>query len=135
MQERDLDIREKKSAIIDFISAGIETVSSMTESIEILNKNEIQLQLANTLSFMLYYTTKDPNVQIKIRNEIANCDNDFSKAYFTKACIQEVFRLTPTAFCLARLLEEDTTLCQFELKAGVCKILYVIIPQKLTAFI
>lgn len=27
MQEKDLDIREKKSAIIDFISAGIETVS------------------------------------------------------------------------------------------------------------
>lgn len=26
MQEKDLDIREKKSAIIDFISAGIETV-------------------------------------------------------------------------------------------------------------
>lgn len=30
MQEKDLDIREKKSAIIDFISAGIETVRSMT---------------------------------------------------------------------------------------------------------
>lgn len=27
VQEKDLDIREKKSAIIDFISAGIETVS------------------------------------------------------------------------------------------------------------
>lgn len=27
MQEKDLDTREKKSAIIDFISAGIETVS------------------------------------------------------------------------------------------------------------
>lgn len=26
LQEQDLDIREKKSAIIDFISAGIETV-------------------------------------------------------------------------------------------------------------
>lgn len=26
MQEKDLDVREKKSAIIDFISAGIETV-------------------------------------------------------------------------------------------------------------
>lgn len=30
MQEKDLDIREKKSAIIDFISAGIETVRFMT---------------------------------------------------------------------------------------------------------
>lgn len=30
MQEKDLDIREKKSAIIDFISAGIETVSFTT---------------------------------------------------------------------------------------------------------
>lgn len=33
MQEKDLDIREKKSAIIDFISAGIETVKfSQTRS-------------------------------------------------------------------------------------------------------
>ncbi|KAJ6626777.1 Ecdysone 20-monooxygenase [Pseudolycoriella hygida] len=100
MQEKDLDIREKKSAIIDFISAGIET-------------------LANTLAFVLFYTTRDPKIQVQIRDEIDNCDNDFSRAFFTKACILEVFRLTPTAFCLARLLEEDTNLSGYDLKAGV----------------
>lgn len=99
MQEKDLDVREKKSAIIDFISAGIET-------------------LANSLAFLLYYITKDPMVQVRIKDEISSCDNDFSKAHYTKACIQEAFRLTPTAFCLARLLEEDTTLSGFDLKAG-----------------
>lgn len=76
-------------------------------------------QLANTLSFILFYTTRDPHVQIQIRDEIDSCGNDFTRAHFTKACIQEVFRLTPTAFCLARLLEEDTNLSGFDLKAGV----------------
>lgn len=35
MQEKDLDIREKKSAIIDFISAGIETVSTSTSKLHV----------------------------------------------------------------------------------------------------
>lgn len=76
-------------------------------------------QLANTLAFILFYTTRDAKVQIQIRDEIDNCDNDYTRAHFTKACFKEVFRLTPTAFCLARLLEEDTTLSGFDLKAGV----------------
>lgn len=119
MQEKDLDIREKKSAIIDFISAGIETVSFTTTRYCSGWKYKIKFQLANTLAFILFYTTRDAKFQIQIRDEIANCDNDFTKAHFTKACIQEVFRLTPTAFCLARLLEEDTTLSGFDLKSGV----------------
>ncbi len=123
MQEKDLDIREKKSAIIDFISAGIETVKfheNYWHSVMLINFFFFLLpQLANSLAFILYYTTRDAKVQIQIRDEIDNCDNDFSRAHFTKACIQEVFRLTPTAFCLARLLEEDTTLSGFDLKAGV----------------
>lgn len=42
-----------------------------------------------------------------------------SAASFTKACLQETYRICPTAFCLARMLEEDTTLSGYDLKAGV----------------
>lgn len=41
MQEKDLDIREKKSAIIDFISAGIETVSHKNSIIFCIPKSYI----------------------------------------------------------------------------------------------
>lgn len=107
LNEPDLDIREKKSAIIDFISAGIET-------------------LANTLVFILYYTSLEARTHVGIHAEFRHCAKqrpvqveDLAAAAFTKACVQETYRLTPTAFCLARILEEDTTLSGYELKAGV----------------
>lgn len=106
LNEPQLDIREKKSAIIDFISAGIET-------------------LANTLSFILYYTTLERRTQDGIYAEFRHCPDaqisvdDLSAAAYTKACVQETYRLTPTAFCLARILEEDATLSGYDLKAGV----------------
>lgn len=107
LNEPDLDIREKKSAIIDFISAGIET-------------------LANTLSFILYYTSLETGTQDSIQAEFRHCAKqrpvqveDLAAASYTKACVQETYRMTPTAFCLARILEEDTTLSGYELKAGV----------------
>ncbi|CAD7080607.1 unnamed protein product [Hermetia illucens] len=104
LKNDQLDIREKKSAIIDFIAAGIET-------------------LANTLIFNLHYIIKDPFCLSRIREEFQNSSeliyqDDLSKATYTKACIQEVYRLQPTAFCLARLLEEETTLSDYNLKAG-----------------
>lgn len=108
LNEPNLDIREKKSAIIDFISAGIET-------------------LANTLSFILYYTTRERRTQDGIYAEFRHCPDgqinvdDLSAASYTKACVQESYRLTPTAFCLARILEEDTTLSGYDLKAGVSR--------------
>lgn len=112
LNEPDLDIREKKSAIIDFISAGIET-------------------LANTLSFILFYTSASAangqRTQERIHAEFQHCTasrkpvdvEDLAAAVYTKACIQETYRLTPTAFCLARILEEDTQLSGYDLKAGV----------------
>lgn len=105
LNEPDLDIREKKSAIIDFISAGIET-------------------LANTLSFILYYTSLEAGTHEGIHAEFRDCAkqvdvDDLAAAVFTKACVQETYRITPTAFCLARILEEDTALSGYELKAGV----------------
>lgn len=106
--DKDLDVRDKKSAIIDFIAAGIET-------------------LANTLIFILHYVTQDgldDSFQQKIFNEFENCtefigSGDLAKAVYTKACLQETYRICPTAFCLARVLEQDTTLSGYDLKAGV----------------
>lgn len=106
LKEKDLDVRDKKSAIIDFIAAGIET-------------------LANTLIFILSYITNgEDEIWQKIRNEFDHCTdeidgNDLSRAVYTKACLQETYRICPTAFCLARILPEDSTLSGYNLKAGV----------------
>lgn len=47
----------------------------------------------------------------------------FTRATYTKACIQEAYRIRPTAFCLARILEEDMQLSGYNLKAGVIDLL------------
>lgn len=103
--EKDLDIRDKKSAIIDFIAAGIET-------------------LANTLIFVLHYITDQTETMEKINSEFEHCSseidsNDLIHAVFTKACLQETYRICPTAFCLARILQENTCLSGYNIKAGV----------------
>lgn len=106
LSEKDLDIRDKKSAIIDFIAAGIET-------------------LANTLIFILHHVTSNRDGALdKIKEEFAHCSNhidsnDLAQAVFTKACLQETYRICPTAFCLARILQEDTHLSGYCVKAGV----------------
>lgn len=105
--EKDLDIRDKKSAIIDFIAAGIET-------------------LANTFIFILnYVTTSRDGLLDKIKDEFDHCSNEIesktlAQAVFTKACLQETYRICPTAYCLARILQEDTCLSGYNVKAGVC---------------
>lgn len=105
LSEKDLDIRDKKSAIIDFIAAGIET-------------------LANTLIFILHHVTSEMGTLAKIKEEFDHCSNeiesnDLAQAVFTKACLQETYRICPTAFCLARILQEDACLSGYNLKAGV----------------
>ncbi|KAL9905972.1 ecdysone 20-monooxygenase isoform X1 [Glossina fuscipes] len=101
----ELDIRDKKSAIIDFIAAGIET-------------------LAHTLLFVLSSVTSDKQSIEKILQEFIDyrdsiiLQDAFTRATYTKACIQEAYRIRPTAFCLARILEEDMQLSGYNLKAG-----------------
>ncbi|KAI8122310.1 Ecdysone 20-monooxygenase [Lucilia cuprina] len=105
LEIKDLDIRDKKSAIIDFIAAGIET-------------------LANTLLFVLSSVTSSPEVITRILEEFREyrstliLQDAFTNATYTKACIQESYRIRPTAFCLARILEEDMQLSGYNLKAG-----------------
>lgn len=106
MLQTDLDIREKKAAIIDFIAAGIQT-------------------LGNTLVFLLYLIGKNPIVQEKLYEEITNLTPlgditavTLSKAVYLRACINECFRILPTANLIARILENDINPSGFNLKAG-----------------
>lgn len=106
MLQTDLDIREKKAAIIDFIAAGIQT-------------------LGNTLVFLLYLIGKNPDVQEKLYEEITNLTPigdittlTLNKATYLKACINECFRILPTANCIARILETDINTSGYDLKKG-----------------
>lgn len=87
----DIDEREKTAAIVDFIAAGIHT-------------------LKNSLVFLLYLIAKHPETQEKILE-------DSSKTYL-KACVTEMFRVLPTAPCLARITEEDLELSGYQINAG-----------------
>lgn len=89
----------------DFISAGIELFS-------------------HTVSFLLYYLTICPKAQEKIYQETLHMSedlshDDISRAFYTRAAIHEAFRLSPAAFAVARILEEDFYLSGYHLKAGV----------------
>lgn len=106
MLQTDLDLREKKAAIIDFIAAGIQT-------------------LGNTLVFLLYLIGKNPEVQKKLYEEITSLAPigdinalTLSKATYLRACINECFRILPTANCIARILESDINTSGYGLKAG-----------------
>ncbi|XP_055376931.1 ecdysone 20-monooxygenase [Condylostylus longicornis] len=105
LRTEDLDIKEKKSAIIDFIAAGIET-------------------MANTLIFMLYHITNHSDACERIIKEIKQFKSssvleiDLNKATYTKACLKEVYRIQPTAFCLARVLEENMFLSGYYIPSG-----------------
>lgn len=91
--------------ITDFINAGIELLS-------------------HTMSFLLYFLSMNPEVQEKIFQETKDMNEeltqeDISRAFYTRAAIHESFRLSPSAFALARILEEDFFLSGYHLKAGV----------------
>lgn len=103
--DEDLDIRDKKSAIIDFITAGIGT-------------------LTNTFIILLNFVSSREGTLDEIEKEFYDCEiiesNSLAQAVFTKACLQETFRIRPIAFCLTRTLEENTILSGYNVQAGVC---------------
>ncbi|XP_053615909.1 ecdysone 20-monooxygenase isoform X1 [Plodia interpunctella] len=98
-----LDMRDKKAAIIDFITAGIET-------------------LANSLVFLLYLLSGRPDWQQKIRSELPVCGilkaEEMAAAPAVRAATNEAFRLLPTAPFLARLLEAPMNISGHKLPAG-----------------
>ncbi|XP_053697347.1 ecdysone 20-monooxygenase [Sabethes cyaneus] len=104
LQTEGLDIKDKIAGIIDLIHAAIETFS-------------------NTLSFLLNNLSQHPDKQTRIAQEFHGCEeiittNEMASAAYTKACIKESYRVSPTTPCLARILEEDFTLSGYHLNAG-----------------
>ncbi|XP_030752134.1 ecdysone 20-monooxygenase [Sitophilus oryzae] len=87
----NIDEREKKSAIVDFLAAGIHT-------------------LKNSLLFLLYQVALSPESQEKIITDDTNT--------FSKACSMETFRISPTAHCVARITECDLELSGYHVPAG-----------------
>ncbi|XP_046669599.1 ecdysone 20-monooxygenase [Homalodisca vitripennis] len=107
LQSPNLDIRDKKAGIIDFVAAGIKT-------------------LGNTLVFLLYLVAKNPRVQKRLYEEIvelaplgtAVTSQVLRDANYLRACIMEAHRVLPTAPCVARILETDMELSGHHLKPG-----------------
>lgn len=80
--------------------------------------------MSHTLSFILHHLSDHPEVQEKIYEESLGMNDeltneDLMRASYTRAVIQEAFRITPAAFAIARILEEDMTFSGHNLRAGV----------------
>lgn len=91
----EIDDREKTAAIVDFIAAGIHTLS-------------------NSLLFLLYLIGSHEKVQEKLIEELRHS----SHTSYLRACVAESFRLLPTANCLARITEKEAELGGHRLNAG-----------------
>lgn len=83
----------------------------------------------HTVSFILHYLSENPEVQEKIFEETKDMsdthltsDNVF-EAHYTRAAVHEAFRLSPVAFAIARIIEEDTYVSGYHLKAGVSRLM------------
>lgn len=107
-----LDIRDKKSGLIDLLTSGIET-------------------FATTLSIFLYHISRNPECQQKILEELNGgiCRDNLMEATYTRACIQEAYRLNPAAFAIARLQEEDLELSGYHVKSGTLVICHTMIAS------
>lgn len=73
---------------------------------------------------LIGYLSKNPQIQEKIYEESKHFGEkinyeELSAANYTRAVITECFRLCPSAFAITRILEEDTDLLGYRLKAGV----------------
>lgn len=85
----------------------------------------------NSIVFLLYYISANPEIQEKIyeesllMNEKITMDDICTKAHYTKAVIQESFRISPVAFCIARILEQDYFLSGYHVKAGVYNYIFI----------
>ncbi|KAF4530576.1 hypothetical protein B566_EDAN006782 [Ephemera danica] len=107
LRRDELDVREKKSTIIDFIAAGIHTIG-------------------NSTAILLHLVATHPHVQQRLYEEIleftpANeplTTRHLQSATYLKACVQESFRLVSTAALLARITSEDMELSGYFVPAG-----------------
>lgn len=80
--------------------------------------------LSHTVSFLLHFLSSHPDAQEKIYQETLELNeeltlDDINKAPYTRAAVHEAFRISPTAFAIARILEEDFVLSGLHVPAGV----------------
>ena len=80
----------------------------------------------NTLSFLIYNLSRNPDKQDKLRQEIQQfgksnltVQNVGQMPYF-RACLQESFRLTPTENVMPRVLPQETVIGGHKIPAGKC---------------
>ncbi len=95
----NVDLKDIKSCIVDYITAGVETIG-------------------NSIIFTIALIAQSPHVRAKLKAELdetmpygfhddVNMDAIREMKYL-RACVQESFRLYPTACQIARVLEKDT---------------------------
>ena len=95
-----LTIQDVKTSVVDYITAGVDTIG-------------------NSIIFAIGLIAKHPQVQHKLQLEIdhyitSNTAQDYitpnliKDMVYLRACIRESFRMYPTASQLARILEVDT---------------------------
>lgn len=89
-----VDEREKIAVLVDYISAGIFTLS-------------------NSIIFLLNFISQNLDVQEKLFDDVAK-----SSLTYAKACVNESFRLLPSANPLARVVEEDVVLSGYHVRKG-----------------
>lgn len=106
---KEVDERDVRTLIIDFISGGINTVS-------------------NSLSFILFHLANNPDVQEKLFKEIKTVlgsqdsqitGQHLNKMTYLKACIKESFRINSTIPCLVRILPDEIVLNGYRIPAQV----------------
>lgn len=105
----EIDERDVRTLIIDFISGGINTTS-------------------NSLSFILLHLANNPDAQSKLFTEIKTVlagnltgitGQHLNQMKYLKACVKESFRLNSTIPCLVRLLPEEIVLNGYRIPAKV----------------
>ena len=105
------DLKSVEIVVLDFIAAGIFTVS-------------------NSLAYLFYHLARNPHVQEKLYQELMGIldqnpsmeitSKHLSQATYLKSCIKESFRLTPTVPAIVRVLDQDTILSGYHVPKGVC---------------
>ncbi len=94
----NIDRRDIKAAVVDNITAGVETVG-------------------NTVGFAVALLASNHSAKAKLQRELDELLPNWSQAVeesalhgmtYLRSCLQESYRICPTACQIARILEEDT---------------------------
>ncbi|GAB6030882.1 hypothetical protein CHUAL_007714 [Chamberlinius hualienensis] len=106
LNNKELDRRDLTLLSLELFHAGIDATASI-------------------IAFCLYYISKDPKVQNKVLNEIDDVigDGDITteslmKVKYLRACLNETYRMNPTAAGTARILSKPMTLSNYTVNKG-----------------